>query len=83
MLKLLFSEEGNAVKPAVYVNQWRYIAIRADETEGWMCGLFYYDGSLTGDTLLRQFDHVTVCCESIGSMVYGLVYQLTARSEER
>ena len=35
MLKRLFSEEGNAVKPAVYVNQWRYIAIRADKTEGW------------------------------------------------
>ena len=34
---------------------------------------FFNDGSLTGDTLLRQFDHVTLCCESIGSMVCGLV----------
>ena len=73
MLKHLFSEEDNAVKAAVYVNQWRYIAIRADKTEGWMCSFFYNDGSLTGDTLFRQFDHVTLRCESIGSMVYGLV----------
>ena len=34
---------------------------------------FYNDGSLTCDTLHRQFDHVTLCCESIGLMVYGLV----------
>ena len=40
ILKRLFSEEGNAVKPAVYVNQWRYIAICANKTEGWMCGFF-------------------------------------------
>ena len=73
VLKRLLSDEGDVVKPAVYVNAWRYIAIRADGTEGWMCGFFFNDGSLTGDTLLRQFDYVTLCCESIGSKVYGLV----------
>jgi hypothetical protein len=73
VLKRLMSEEGDAVKPAVYVNQWRYISITADKTEGWMCGFFFNDGSLTGDTILRQFDYVTLCCESIGAFVYGLV----------
>jgi len=73
VLKRLLSDEGDVVKPAVYVNQWRYISIRAGKPEGWNCGFFYNDGSLTGGTLLRQFDHVTVCCESIGSKVYGLV----------
>ena len=73
MMKRVLSDDGDVVKPAVYVNCWRYTAIRADKTEGWMCGFFFNDGSLTGDTLLRQFDHVTLCCESIGSHVYGLV----------
>jgi len=73
VLKRLVSDEGDVVKPAVYVNAWRYISIRADGTEGWMCGFFFNDGSLTGDTLLNQFDYVTLCCESIGSKVYGLV----------
>ena len=73
ILKRLLSDKGDAVKPAVYVNAWRYISIRAEKTEGWMCGFFYNDGSLTGDTLLNQFDNVTLCCESIGSKVYGLV----------
>ena len=38
-----------------------------------MCSFFFNNGSLTGDTLLRQFDYVAMCCESIGSKVYGLV----------
>ena len=70
-IQRLFLEEGYVVKPAVYINQWRYIAIQKDGTEGWMCGFFYNNGSLTGGTLLRQFDHVTMCCKSIGSHVYG------------
>lgn len=37
-----------------------------------MCGVFFSDGSLTGDMILRQFDHDALCCESIGSQVYGL-----------
>ena len=73
VLKHLLSEEGDVVKPAVYVNQWRYISIGIDKCEGWMCGFFFNDGSLTGDTLLRRFDYVTLCCESIGAHVYGLV----------
>ena len=30
VLKRLVSDEGDVVKPAVYVNAWRYISIRAD-----------------------------------------------------
>ena len=33
VLKRLLSDEGDVVKPAVYVNAWRYIAICADGTE--------------------------------------------------
>jgi hypothetical protein len=73
IMKRLFSKEGDVVKPAVYVNQWRYISINAGKPEGWMCGFFFNDGSLTGDTILRQFDHVVVACESINSRVYGVV----------
>jgi len=73
IFKQLLSDEGNVVKPAEYVNCWRYIAIHADGTEGWMCGFFYNDGSLTSDTLLCQFDYVVLCCESINAKVYGLL----------
>ena len=61
------------MKPAVYVNQWRCVSIRAGKPEGWMCGFFFNDGSLTGDTILRQFDHVVMCCESINARIYGVV----------
>lgn len=73
VMKRILSDEGDAVQPAKYVNCWRYIAIQGESTEGWMCGFFYNDGTLNGATLLRQFDHVTVSCESIGSKVRGLV----------
>ena len=39
-LKRLLSEEGDVVKPAEYVNHWRYISISAEGTEGWMCEFF-------------------------------------------
>jgi hypothetical protein len=38
-----------------------------------MWGFFCNNGSLTGDTLLQQFDHVVLWCESTGAQVYGLV----------
>ena len=45
-LRRIFSDEGDVAKPAVYVNQWRFIVIRAGETEGWMCGFSSTTGHL-------------------------------------
>jgi len=72
-LARLLSDEGDEVKPAVYVNQWRFIGFSTDKVKGWNCGFFFNDGSLTSETLMNQFQHVTLCCEAIGSKVYGLV----------
>ena len=54
-----------------------------ERLEGWMCGFFCNNGSLTGDTLLRQFDQVTIGCESIGSQVHGLVLDASGNNVYR
>ena len=69
----LLSAEGHKVEAAGYVNQWRYIAFGTEKCEDWMCDFFFNNRSLSGDTLLCQFDQVTKSCEIIGSRVYGLV----------
>ena len=37
---------------------------------GWLA--FFSDGSLTGDTLLNQFDYATACVKSINVRIHGL-----------
>ena len=72
VLKRLLLEEGDEVKPAESVNCWKVVIFGEKEIEGWMVGFFFNDGSLTGDTLLNQFDYVTVCVESINVKIHGL-----------
>lgn len=57
-------------KPATYVNQWLYRSING---RTYRCEFFYNDGSLTGDTLLKQFNQVVIRCELAGSIVLGMV----------
>ena len=68
----LLSEEGNKVEAAVYVNQWQYVAFGTDGNETWACEHFFNNGSLTGETLARQYNQVVRNCESISSEVYGV-----------
>ena len=72
VLKRLLSEEGDEVKPAGSVNVWKCIVFGETKLEGWTVGFFFNDGSLTGDTLLRQFDYVTLLVESVNVRVHGL-----------
>jgi hypothetical protein len=72
ILRRFFSEEGNVIKPAEYVNQWMYTSFTGGKLDRWMCSHFFNDGSLTGTTLHNQFNYVVWCCESIGSRVYGV-----------
>jgi len=56
--------------PATHVNQWRY---RSTDGRSYNCEFWFNYGSLTGDTLLRQFNQVVMHCESVGSIVLGMV----------
>ena len=54
----LLSEEGNKVEVEVYVNQWQYVAFGTNGNETWACENFFNNGSLTGETLARQYNQV-------------------------
>eukprot|EP00956_Cyclotella_meneghiniana_P014896 scaffold22554_cov23-Cyclotella_meneghiniana.AAC.1 len=72
LLKRLFSDGGGQeVKAAEKVNQWMCVTLGPNR-RSFMCGYFFNDGELSGDTVLRQFDHVVTCCESTGARVYGV-----------
>ena len=70
----LFSEEDHVAKAAEKVNLWMYTGIVDEKLKLWLCSHFMNDGSLTIETMLRQFLYVVWGCESINSRVRsGLV----------
>ena len=74
VLKRLISEEGDKPKAAEYANCWKCNVFTEKGMDGHMVGFFLNDGSLTGDTLLRQYDYVTICLESVNVQVLGLCH---------
>lgn len=75
VLKRLFSDGGQEFKGAEKVNQWMYMTLGPNR-RSFACGYFFNDGKLSGDTMLRQFDHVVTCCESTGAHVVGVTCDL-------
>ena len=70
IMKRIVSGEKDEMKPAVYVNQWRYknlVSCEAFNVEFW-----YNDGKLSPETLFRQFLQVLFSLELIGCQVRGL-----------
>ena len=54
---------------AKYVNQWKFSSVY-NETRN--LELFFNDGTLDGNEMLRQFLHILFCLNVIGVEVYGL-----------
>mmetsp|Transcript_21959 Transcript_21959/g.34430 ORF Transcript_21959/g.34430 Transcript_21959/m.34430 type:complete len:449 (+) Transcript_21959:355-1701(+) len=73
IIRRVFSEDGHTVEAAIYVNQWQYVAITDVGIEYFLVEHFYNDGSLTGETLLNQLEHVLKMCEEVNMKVSGLV----------
>lgn len=73
LIRRIFSDDGHTVEAAVYVNQWQYVAITDDGVEYFLLEHFFNDGSLTGETLLNQLEHVIKMCEEVNMKVSGLV----------
>ena len=71
VLKMLLSEKGDKPKPAVYVNCWKVSIFTENGMEGRMVGFFFNDGSLTANTLLRQYNYVIICLKSINVHIFG------------
>ena len=74
VLKRLISEEGDKPKAAEYANCWKCNVFTEKGMDGHMVGFFLNDGSLTGNTLLRQYDYVTICLESVNVHVLGICH---------
>ena len=57
IIKNLLDEDkiDNFFEPAKYVNQWRY---RSVNVQAFNCEFWFNSGSLDGDGLLEQFQHV-------------------------
>lgn len=70
VLREVLSGADMSAKPAQYVSQWRYKNLATNEA--WNCSYYFNDGSLTGETLFRQFKSVLLSCEMIDSRVYGV-----------
>jgi hypothetical protein len=73
MIRRVFSDDGHTVEAAVYVNLWQFVAITDDGVEYFLLEHFFNDGSLTGETLLNQLEHVVKMCEEVNMKVSGLV----------
>ena len=61
----IFSEDGDTVEAAVYVNLWKYVKFGPKGQETWPCEHFFNNGVLTGNTLTHQFNQVVQNCERI------------------
>eukprot|EP00985_Skeletonema_marinoi_P033826 scaffold42281_cov277-Skeletonema_marinoi.AAC.2 len=72
VIRRVFSEDGHTVEAAVYVNQWQFVAITSEGVEYFLLEHFFNDGSLTGETLLNQLEHVVKMCEEVNMKVSGL-----------
>ena len=75
LIRRIFSDDGHTVEAAVYVNQWQFVAITEGGIKHYLLEHFFNDGSLTGETLLNQFEHVVRMCEDVNMKVSGLVSQ--------
>ena len=67
VIRRVFSEDGHTV------NQWQFVAITGEGVEYFLLEHFFNDGSLTGETLLNQLEHVVKMCEEVNMKVSGLV----------
>jgi hypothetical protein len=70
IMKRIIDGEKDEMKPAVYVNQWRYknlVTCEAFNVEFW-----FNDGKMSPETLFRQFMQVLLSLELIGCKVRGI-----------
>eukprot|EP00957_Ditylum_brightwellii_P138078 10526561-Ditylum_brightwellii.AAC.1 len=63
--KIISADDDDVPEPTQYVCQWRYKNVVTKDT--FNCELFFNNGSLSGDSLLKQFDQMTLSYEVVGS----------------
>ena len=60
-------------EPAIYANVFRYRSSFPTPNKIVNLNFFFNSGSLTGNELLRQFNHVVLACEMSNMQVHGFV----------